>query len=180
MARQQSVQTSGCSASSSKFSSAASLAIWLLDILTVDHFNHAVAFQNISSIFFVCVLKKRTHVDGEDNLMSNFICLCGLLSKLDQGCNDKPVLAAHWLQKEITGSCKVLQLILAQGCCLKLKILATVTRNAQQRGSNPGYWFSFEMHKTMGETFPNYCEVGQEIFACMSNISPNIRVCQVR
>lgn len=112
--------------------------------------------------------------------MSNFICLCGLLSKLDQGCNDRTVLAARWLQREIMGSCKVLQLILAQARRLKLKILATVTGNAQQRGSNPGYWFSSETHKTMGETFPIYCKVGQEIFACMSSVSPNIKVWQVQ
>lgn len=71
--------------------------------------------------------------------MSNFICLCGLLLKLDRGCNDKPVLDAHQLQREVIGSCKVLQLVMAQARHLKLKILATVTGNEQQRGNTLGF-----------------------------------------
>jgi len=71
--------------------------------------------------------------------MSNFICFCGLLLRLDLGCNDKPALGAHPLQREVIGSCKVLQLIVARACHLKLKILAAVTGNQQQRGSNLGF-----------------------------------------
>ena len=139
MARQQSVQTLGCSASSSKSSSAASLAIWLLDIPGVEHFSHAAACQNVLSGFFVCHLKKRTCAHEEYNWMTNFICLCGLLLKLDLGCNDKPVLDACQLQRQVIGSCKVLQLLMAWACHWKLKILATVTGNGQQRDNNLGF-----------------------------------------
>lgn len=71
--------------------------------------------------------------------MSHFICLCGLLPKLDLGCNDKPVLFAQQLQREVIGRCKVLQVIMARARHLKLKVLATLTGNEQQRGNNLGF-----------------------------------------
>lgn len=62
-------------------SSAASFAVWLLEILGAEHFSHAAAFQIISSRFSVYHLKAFAHRGY--HWMSNFISLCALLLELD-------------------------------------------------------------------------------------------------
>lgn len=133
MARQQCVQTLGCSASSSKSSSAASFAVWSLEILGAERFSHAAAFQIISAGFPCFSLKDKCPQKNEQLHLP----LCSALGAgLRMQCPSCARCTAatersHW-------SCKVLLLITAQACHWKLKILATVAGNEQHRGKNSG------------------------------------------
>lgn len=148
VARQQCVQTLGCSASSPKSSSAASFAVWLLEILGAEHFSHAAAFQIISAGFFCLspqdICPQRVSLD--EQLHFPLCSALGVGLRMQCPAYARCTSAAgrsHW-------SCKVLQLVMAWVWLWKLKILAPVTREWAAERQEPRTWFP-NLHRLVGK-----------------------------